>query len=109
MWDVVVGDLFQHYRAVKKVLTIENGLGAITTINTLLKKEDNRCAALTMLGKTVELCLDILTDKCDHGVLRELRATLDSVCPLSVVSEACSASLVLQAHPVHYTILYYTI
>ena len=54
--------------------------GAITTINTLLKKEDNRCAALTMLGKTVELCLDILTDKCDPTVLRELRATLDSVC-----------------------------
>jgi hypothetical protein len=33
------------------------GAGAITTIITLLKKLENRCAAITMLGKTVELCL----------------------------------------------------
>ncbi|CAI5987989.1 unnamed protein product, partial [Closterium sp. NIES-64] len=30
--------------------------GAVTTILTLLRKPDNRCAAVTMLGKTVELC-----------------------------------------------------
>jgi hypothetical protein len=31
--------------------------GAISTIITLLKKLETRCAAITMLGKTVELCL----------------------------------------------------
>lgn len=30
--------------------------GATQTIVTLLKKPDNRCAAITMLGKTIELC-----------------------------------------------------
>ncbi len=30
--------------------------GAVSTINTLLKKADTRCAAITMLGKMVELC-----------------------------------------------------
>ena len=32
--------------------------GATQTIVTLLKKPDNRCAAITMLGKTIELCSD---------------------------------------------------
>ena len=32
--------------------------GAIQTISALLKKPDNRCAAITMMGKTVELCYD---------------------------------------------------
>lgn len=32
-------------------------VGAITTIITLLRKPETRCAAVTMLGKTVELCL----------------------------------------------------
>ena len=32
--------------------------GAIQTIAALLKKRDNRCAAITMMGKTVELCYD---------------------------------------------------
>jgi hypothetical protein len=31
--------------------------GAVTTIITLLRKPDTRCAAITMLGKTVELCV----------------------------------------------------
>ena len=30
--------------------------GATQTITALLKKPDNRCAAITMLGKTIELC-----------------------------------------------------
>ncbi len=30
--------------------------GAVQTIITLLRKPDNRCAAVTMLGKTVEMC-----------------------------------------------------
>ena len=30
--------------------------GATQTVVTLLKKPDNRCAAITMLGKTIELC-----------------------------------------------------
>jgi hypothetical protein len=79
--DCVRAEFFAHAEAFAALVKLEfvSIKGAITTINTLLKKEDNRCAALTMLGKTVELCLDILTDKCDHGVLRELRATLDSI------------------------------
>ncbi len=53
--------------------------GAITTITTLLKSPDTRCAAITMLGKTVELCLTLLNEKCDPSKLNELRITLQTV------------------------------
>eukprot|EP00667_Euglena_gracilis_P006325 EG_transcript_6378 len=79
--DCVRAEFFAHAEAFAALVKLEfvSIKGAITTINTLLKKEDNRCAALTMLGKTVELCLDILTEKCDPSVLRDLRGTLDSI------------------------------
>lgn len=52
---------------------------AISTITTLLQKPETRCAAVTMLGKTIELCLHIILDKCDPGHLEELRAALSLV------------------------------
>lgn len=79
--DCVRAEFFAHAEAFAALVKLEfvSIKGAITTINTLLKKDDNRCAALTMLGKTVELCLDILTEKCEKGVLRELQMTLESI------------------------------
>ncbi|KAJ7519822.1 hypothetical protein O6H91_20G057200 [Diphasiastrum complanatum] len=53
--------------------------GAVSTIITLLRKPENRSAAITMLGKTVELCLQQLNDKCDPAILAELRSELHSV------------------------------
>ena len=38
--------------------------GATQTIMTLLQKPDNRCAAITMLGKTIELCSDAVRGVC---------------------------------------------
>lgn len=52
---------------------------AISTITTLLQKPETRCAAVTMLGKTIELCLHLILDKCDPGHLEELRAALSLV------------------------------
>jgi hypothetical protein len=42
--------------------------GATQTIVTLLKKPDNRCAAITMLGKTIELCSDQVRASSGSGV-----------------------------------------
>lgn len=40
---------------------MDPGTGAVTTIIALLRKPENRSAAVTMLGKTVELCLQQVT------------------------------------------------
>jgi hypothetical protein len=53
--------------------------GAVTTISTLLQKPENRSAAITMLGKTVELCLPLLKEKCDVVQLNNLRLALYQV------------------------------
>ncbi|KAK9814761.1 hypothetical protein WJX72_011057 [[Myrmecia] bisecta] len=53
--------------------------GAVQTIATLLQKPENRCAAVTMLGKTVELCFQQLTEKCPEEQLHILQAALASV------------------------------
>jgi hypothetical protein len=53
--------------------------GAVTTITTLLQQNDTRCAAVTMLGKTVELCLSLLAEKCDPTQLATMRAALRGV------------------------------
>lgn len=53
--------------------------GAVTTIMTLLRKPENRCAAVTMLGKTVELCLQQLTEKCEAAILADLSLLLQSI------------------------------
>ena len=58
-------------------------VGAVTTIITLLQKHETRCAAVTMLGKTVELCLSLLSDKCDPAKLAELRMCLQTVRKIS--------------------------
>jgi len=53
--------------------------GAVTTIITLLKKPDTRSAAITMLGKTVEICPNLLQERCEQTKLQELRICLQSV------------------------------
>ena len=53
--------------------------GAVTTITTLLQQPDTRCAAVTMLGKTVELCLTQLAAKSDPTQLSAMRAALANV------------------------------
>eukprot|EP00899_Mesostigma_viride_P026835 jgi/Mesvir1/7336/Mv19145-RA.1 len=47
--------------------------GAVSTIIALLKKKENRCAAITMLGKTVEFCHQQLLTKCTRDALSQLR------------------------------------
>mmetsp|Transcript_44422 Transcript_44422/g.113491 ORF Transcript_44422/g.113491 Transcript_44422/m.113491 type:complete len:307 (+) Transcript_44422:554-1474(+) len=53
--------------------------GSITTIITLLNKAENRCAAVTMLGKTCELCGDLLVEKCTDQELAQLRGAVDMI------------------------------
>jgi hypothetical protein len=53
--------------------------GAVTTIVTLLQKPETRCAAITMLGKTVEMCFAQLIQKCDPAKLNDLRLKLQTV------------------------------
>ncbi|KAG6543105.1 hypothetical protein Mapa_015354 [Marchantia paleacea] len=74
-------DFFNHAEAFAALVNLEfvSTSGAITTIIALLRKPENRCAAVTMLGKTVELCLQQLTDKCDPSALAELNAALQNV------------------------------
>ncbi|KAH9301379.1 hypothetical protein KI387_012962, partial [Taxus chinensis] len=46
--------------------------GAVKTISKWLQKPENRCAGITVLGKTVEQCVSLLTEKCDPESLHEL-------------------------------------
>ncbi|GLJ30688.1 hypothetical protein SUGI_0607780 [Cryptomeria japonica] len=46
--------------------------GAVKTISTWLQKPEHRCAGITVLGKTVERCASLLTDKCDSELLGEV-------------------------------------
>ena len=52
--------------------------GAVSTIATLLKKPETRSAAVTMLGKSVELCTQQML-ACDPKILGDLRAALEGV------------------------------
>lgn len=74
-------EFFAHAEAFAALVNLEfvSITGAVTTIITLLRKQENRCAAITMLGKTVELCLQQLTEKCDPGTLQELAASLRNI------------------------------
>jgi len=74
-------DFFAYAEAFAALVKVEfvNISGAITTITTLLQKPESRCAAVTMLGKTVELCLHLLNEKCDVTKLAELRSVLATV------------------------------
>jgi hypothetical protein len=74
-------EFFAHAEAFATLVNLEfvpiNG--AVTSIITLLRKPETRCAAVTMLGKTVELCLQQLTEKCDPNVLQDLNTALQKV------------------------------
>ncbi|KAG0613087.1 hypothetical protein M758_6G075600 [Ceratodon purpureus] len=74
-------DFFAHAEAFAALVNLEfvSINGAITTIITLLRKPETRCAAVTMLGKTVELCLQQLTEKCDPSTLQDLNTALQNV------------------------------
>jgi hypothetical protein len=45
----------------------------------LISKPETRAAGVTMLGKTVELCLDLLKAKCDPVKLKELSDAVRAV------------------------------
>jgi WD40 repeat protein len=71
-------EFFAHAEAFAALVKLEfvSVTGAITTITTLLREPDTRCASITMLGKTVELCLTLLAEKCDPAQLAALRQSL---------------------------------
>eukprot|EP00850_Spirogloea_muscicola_P000421 SM000002S05501 [mRNA] locus=s2:100972:102072:- [translate_table: standard] len=74
-------EVFAHAEAFAAVIDIGviNIAGAVTTILALLRKPENRCAAITMLGKTVELCLQQLTNQCNPELLAELATMLRAI------------------------------
>jgi WD40 repeat protein len=74
-------EFFAHAEAFAALVKLEfvSVTGAVTTVTTLLREADTRCAAITMLGKTVELCLTLLAEKCDPVQLAALRQVLRSV------------------------------
>ena len=57
---------------------------AALTFSTLLKKPENRAAALTMLAKTLELALGQMEKSCDRALLAELVALVDDIGKLPV-------------------------
>ena len=74
-------DFFAYAEAFASLVKLDfvSVSGAVTTITTLLQSPDTRCAAITMLGKTVELCLAQLAEKCEPAQLQALRAALANV------------------------------
>uniref|UniRef100_A0A061SC15 Wd40 repeat-like protein n=1 Tax=Tetraselmis sp. GSL018 TaxID=582737 RepID=A0A061SC15_9CHLO len=53
--------------------------GSVTTMITLMNKPENRCAAVTMLGKTCELCGHVLLQKCSEAELGKLREAVEMI------------------------------
>lgn len=49
---------------------------AVATVSAMLIKPETTSAAITMLGKTVELSAPILKERCDPSKLAELRTAL---------------------------------
>jgi hypothetical protein len=49
---------------------------AIVTICSLVRNEKNRCAGITVLGKSLERASDVVLARCDTAVLEQLRAVL---------------------------------
>lgn len=72
---------FAHAEAFAVLVQIEfvSVDGAAQTIERLLNKVDTRSAAVTMLGKTVELCSDKLLQKCNRSYLTGLWKALEKV------------------------------
>jgi hypothetical protein len=63
-WSLyVIGSSPSNFPGFQVKLEYVHISGAVTTIITLLPKPETRCAAITMLGKTVELCLPQLREK----------------------------------------------
>eukprot|EP00697_Spironema_sp_BW2_P009545 gnl/Spiro4/24496_TR12136_c0_g1_i1.p2 gnl/Spiro4/24496_TR12136_c0_g1~~gnl/Spiro4/24496_TR12136_c0_g1_i1.p2 ORF type:complete len:268 (+),score=52.34 gnl/Spiro4/24496_TR12136_c0_g1_i1:57-806(+) len=52
---------------------------AVNAITQLIQKEYSRCAGVTMLGKTVELCQPLLIEECNPASLELLREALSKV------------------------------
>ena len=50
--------------------------GAVHSIVRLLRNPEKRMAAVTMLGKTVEVCFSSLTERCDRSAMDSLRDEL---------------------------------
>lgn len=71
-------DFFAYAEAFAALVKLEfvNIDAAVSTITTLLQPPETRCAGITMLGKTVELCLPLITGKCDPAKLADLRRAL---------------------------------
>jgi len=71
-------EFFAYAEAFAALVKLEfvNIDGAINTIYTLLRIPETRCAGVTMFGKTVELCLPLITGKCDATQLANLRSAL---------------------------------
>ena len=74
-------DFFAYAEAFAALVKLEfvNINAAITAIVTLLIRPETRCAGVTMLGKTVELCLHLITGKGDPAKVAELRSALSLV------------------------------
>ena len=53
--------------------------GAISTIIDMLGKPQTKCVAITMLGKTVELCADDMVGRTDVNQQNELASILSTV------------------------------
>ena len=53
--------------------------GSMVIINALLRNQDTVTAAITMLGKTVEICQEKIFDKCEPATLSEIRQALEMV------------------------------
>ena len=53
-----------------------NARSAVSAMIQLLRIEGTRCAAITCLGKLVEIAFNSVADRCDGSLLEELRSTL---------------------------------
>eukprot|EP00887_Chlorella_sp_A99_P005312 scaffold1.g5312.t1 len=74
-------DYYVHAEAFAALVSIELvGIeGALQTMCTLVKKPETRGAAITMLGKTVELCSHLITEKLAPQMQQKMRETVASV------------------------------
>lgn len=76
--DVDRYDVFPHAEAFATL--VERGLlniqGAVKTITALLGIKDKRVAAITIMGKTAELCYDQLTRDCPPPLVKSLQDAL---------------------------------
>lgn len=74
-------EFYGHAEAVAALVLLElaPASAAVKTIITLMKIPENRSAAITLLGKTVELCSDSVKEKCDPELIETLRGVMATV------------------------------